>query len=120
MRVKDFFKNVESIVVKEKRYPESLFDYALPSTKNKDVEINTIYFDVVSVVSFGTSEGIYLDLYIQGEYNSDCADGRIHLATYKTLYETDIAYITTGVYGCEFCLAARKFLNEHWAEIQNK
>ena len=62
------------------------------------------YDDYYSVTSFGANEGIYTDFYVLRE-----SDGkREHIATAKTLFETDEAYMKMCELGGKVSLMLRK------------
>lgn len=92
-------------LVKEKgcyEKAEAIMDYYLPhpegiNTLYKPFELSNYRFDFCASASFGGSEGIYIDCYIEGEYTEiprtyyDHGLGKIlpethyHIATFKTL-----------------------------------
>ena len=49
--------------IRDRNWPDGI-DYALP--ENKELEIRSSEFSVVSQVAYGGSEGIYLDIYLDG------------------------------------------------------
>ena len=57
--VKEFFEKVKEKICNEGNWPDGI-DYALP--ENKELEIRSSEFSVVSQVAYGGSEGIYLDI----------------------------------------------------------
>ena len=61
--VKEFFEKVKEKICNEGNWPDGI-DYALP--ENKELEIRSSEFSVVSQVAYGGSEGIYLDIYLDG------------------------------------------------------
>ncbi len=63
-------------------YFQEIEDYTLP--KNSDQTLITDYqFDLCAVPNFGSSEGIYVDCFIQGDFGSE--KKTLPLGTMKTL-----------------------------------
>ena len=68
---------------------EPILDYYLPnpnehSYSDQDTYLTDYRFDIVPTIMFGSSEGVYVDVYLEGEFDgSDCR--RTSIATFKTL-----------------------------------
>ena len=72
---------------------EAILDYILPNdsepaSPDKDSYLTDYRFDLVPRLNFGSCEGIYLDLYLEGSF--DASDKRaVSIGTFKTL-RTDL------------------------------
>ena len=68
---------------------EPILDYYLPNSSepnfsDRDTYLTDYQFDIVPAIMFGSSEGIYVDVYLEGKFDgSDCR--KTSLATFKTL-----------------------------------
>ena len=68
---------------------EPILDYYLPNpsepnSPDRDTYLTDYEFDIVPAIMFGSSEGIYVDVYLEGKFDgSDCR--KTSLATFKTL-----------------------------------
>lgn len=81
--VKEFFEKVKEKICNEGNWPDGI-DYALP--ENKELEIRSSEFSVVSQVAYGGSEGIYLDIYLDGSIDEKQEKySRMRIAVIKTL-----------------------------------
>lgn len=91
-------------IIMELRNKHELDDkYDLDYFIGDDLEPNP-YDDYYSVTSFGANEGIYTDFYVLRESDSK----REHIATAKTLFESDEAYMKMCELGGKVSLMLRK------------
>lgn len=67
---------------------EPICDYTLPDRASQG-KLTSYEFDFVPIVSFGGSEGIYIDCSLRGKFDESGRD-RLHIGTIKTL-DTDLA-----------------------------
>ena len=89
----------------------SFLDYGISSGK-EDREILTHFWDVTFKVRFGGSEGIYLDMFLDGEPDDRGEAGEYRLGTYKTLNGDDETFRHMALLGAEFSLEAYHWLSE--------
>ena len=94
----------------------SFLDYGLPSGK-EDREILTHFWNVTYKVRFGGSEGIYLDMFLDGEMDASGEAGEYRFGTYKTLNGDDEAFRQMALLGAEFSLEAYHWLSERLADF---
>lgn len=87
-----------------------ILDYGLATSKHRAVK--TIYWDTIGRVNFGASEGIYLDLWLEGDIGAGMAE-KVGLGTYKTLREDKEAFKAMSILNAEFVFAIRAFVDEH-------
>ena len=64
----ELFHEIDSLLKGKELLPDFL-DYGIASGR-EDTEIRTHFWDVVFTVRFGGSEGIYLNLFLDGELDS--------------------------------------------------
>ena len=107
---KDLF-NVIVDVIKEEGLLTDILEYYRPDPR--EFEIRTYEWDVYADLFFGTCEGIFLDLYIQGNLGYKDAPEKIWLGSFKTL-RTDLAALkelaTLQAYFIWYC---KKFVDEN-------
>jgi len=63
---------------------EAILDYFLLESYNVQ-DLTSYQFDFVGKVKFGGSEGIYLDCYVEGDFDNSGNYKSLHCGTYKTL-----------------------------------
>ena len=95
----DFFNAVNAELKKGRLLPEDL-DYGL---SNCHEILESDDFNVTFKVDWGGSEGIYLDLYLEG-YGFKTP---LRFGCYKTLSESRAAYRTMCLLGADFVFAAK-------------
>lgn len=95
--------------LKEENLLPDILDYSLATSS--PLPVKTIEWDTIGIVNFGGCEGIYLDIYLEGDTGND-AD-RILLGTYKTLYRDKESFRVMGNLNTEFVFALREFVNSH-------
>ena len=108
-RTDELFRLIDSKLKEEGLLPEIL-DYGLPTHDPRPVK--TMSWDTIGRVSFGSSEGIYLDICLEGDMGGGAYE-RVELGTYKTLLEDKEAFSTMSLLNTEFVFAMRDFVNAH-------
>lgn len=108
--------NVINELLKKKGVLPDILDYGIEATN--PVELRSYQFDVIGIVNFGGSEGIYLDIYADGIVDNSNTHKKIELGTYKTLRDDIDAFKVMGDLNAEFVFAARKFINEHLDDFE--
>lgn len=105
----ELFRLIDGKLKEEGRLPEIL-DYGQPTHEPRPVK--TMSWDTIGRVSFGSSEGIYLDICLEGDMGGGTYE-RVELGTYKTLLEDKEAFSTMSLLNTEFVFAMRDFVNTH-------
>ena len=108
--------NVINERLKKKGVLPDILDYGI-ETSNA-VELRSYQFDVIGIVNFGGSEGIYLDIYADGIVDDSNTRKKIELGTYKTLHDDIDDFKVMGNLNAEFVFAARKFIDEHLDDFE--
>lgn len=93
--------------LKENNQLPSIIDYSLGC--NYPVKVDTDEWDCVFRVEFGSSEGIYLTVYLEGNISKGIE--KAELGTFKTLYESKEAYKAMSDLGVEFVFALSEFVD---------
>lgn len=96
--------------LKESNQLPSIIDYSLGC--NYPVRVDTDEWDCVFRVEFGSSEGIYLTVYLEGNISKDIE--KAELGTFKTLYDSKEAYKAMSDLGVEFVFALQEFVEENY------
>ncbi len=107
----EIFKLIMNQLQSENRAPDIL-EYAL--AESGPVEIRNYEFDILGAVNYGSSEGIYVDLFLRGNIGYGW-NGKEHtrLGTIKTLRTDDDAFRQMAVLMADFQIAATRFVNAH-------
>lgn len=95
------------IKLKESNLIPSIIDYSLGC--NYPVRVDTDEWNCVFRVEFGTNEGIFLSIYLEGNISKDIE--KAELGTFKTLYESKEAYKAMSDLGVEFVFALSEFVD---------
>ena len=104
------FKLIMNQLQSENRVPDIL-DYDLATHYTH--ELRDYAFDVIGHVNYGGSEGIYVDLFCQGNIGGKDGAGTYDLGTIKTLRTDDDAFRQMAVLMADFQIAATRFVNAH-------
>lgn len=92
-------------------------DYELVCSSTRHDKLSICDFDVIGCVSYGTSEGIYGDIYLYGNWNKDRRSNptntRMHVYVLKTLEQTKDPYIAMGMMVTLICYYANEFIRTH-------
>lgn len=99
--------NIIDKKLKENGMLPGILDYGLP--EHSDIQIKSYEWDLIGIVNFGGSEGIYLDLYCYG--NTGNEKDKIPVGTYKTLERSREAYKTMGALCADFVYECFDFVN---------
>lgn len=110
-----FVKNIYEIVQKKMVEVFNILDYSIPD--KKIMEIKDIEFDVIAKTKWGGCEGIYTDVYIDGNIGSNNGIENLHVMTLKTLYEDDEHFRKMTSIGAEFQIEARHFIEKNRKEL---
>lgn len=102
-----FYTIVE--ILKEKGMFLDILDYHLPASK--EAEIKDYEWDCTADLKFGGSEGIYLDIYAEG--NMGIGEPKVRLGTFKTLREDREAFHQMAKLQADFLWEARDFVNHN-------
>lgn len=102
--------NLIDAKLKEAGLRPDILDYGLATSEHRPVK--TIYWDTIGRINFGGSEGIYLDLWLEGDIGAG-KYAKIELGTYKTLRDDKEAFKAMSILNAEFVFAMRDFVNEH-------
>lgn len=93
MTTGELFGRIQDILKEKSRLPDIL-DYGLPTYH--PTPIRTYQFDLKNNLDYGSSEGIYLDLWI--EYYSDNEKCVCGLGTFKTLdFRDEAMHLMAGL-----------------------
>ena len=106
------FQNALRLVKEHGHYAEAepIVDYALADRDER--KLTNYEFDFRAVVSPGSSEGIYIDCYLEGIFDRN-ASTRCNAGTIKTLREDVDAYRIMGALAGYLTVYARKYVNEN-------
>lgn len=92
-------------------------DYDMVCSSVGDDKLQYCDFDVIGYIAYGTSEGIYGDLFLYGSWNEQTAQERSHskLRVYvlKTLDCGKEAYLAMGTMVNLICFYANEFVRTH-------
>lgn len=102
------FEEIRDILEKEGKIPVIL-DYFLDEYYRK--EIRSYEFDICMSIGYAC-EGIYLDLYLDGELGYG-EQQKVGLGTAKTLESSDEAMRTMAVLGADFISTGTRYIKEH-------
>lgn len=95
--------------LKENNLLPDILEYGLNSFD--EVPIRSYHWDTIGIVNFGSSEGIYLDIYAWGNVTQEDKQEKIKLATYKTLHTDKEAFKVMSDLNAEFVFAMQAFVN---------
>lgn len=95
----------------ESKVPDGLLDYALPTADRYD--LRDYGFDVLGCVNYGSSEGIYIDLFFRGDIGDPQSRMQGEIGTIKTLERSDEAFRQMAILMADFQIAATLFLNSN-------
>ena len=106
------FQNALWLVKEHGHYAEAepIIDYTLADHDER--KLTNYGFDFRAVVSPGSSEGIYIDCYLEGRFDQS-ASTRCHAGTIKTLREDVDAYRIMGALTGYLTVYAHKYVNEN-------
>lgn len=90
---------------------KACLDYHIPE-HHDERELTSEDFEIFSITTFGTTEGIYTDFYIK-YYGKE----KISLLTAKTLHESEEAYIKMHEMAAHICYKFNKFVDANIANF---
>lgn len=109
--VKDLAYAIYQELKEENIIPE-IMEYVSPSTDS--TEIYDIEFDFIGMLQYGSCEGIYGDIVIQGDFARQPAEARkCTLLTLKTLREDQESMQVIGRCIGDIIFLAQKYLTSH-------
>jgi hypothetical protein len=108
MTTAEFFDKVCEILKENGQMPE-LLDYGL--AESHPVPITTYEFEIRNNLDYGSSEGIYLDLWI--ERYADGEKAQYRLGTFKTLDDSSEAMRTMAQLLADFIVAETRYVNKN-------
>ena len=91
-----------------------ILDYA--NLDKNEENILDIEFDVLATTKYGGNEGIYTDLWINGNIGNS-QNNSYHICTCKTLYEDDEHFRQMALFGAEFQILSRKWIDQHFDQL---
>lgn len=125
------FRAVLRLVKENGHYEDAaaIMDYVLPNERETDIneaiELSNYRFNFNAHVNFGSSEGIYIDCYIDGEYTETprtrfdhdtsqiVPERHYQIATFKTLRDDIIAMQIMGKLCGSLIFYANRYLNKN-------
>ena len=113
---KELFELIDKMLEEKGVKPDNL-DYGLGG--DALCIILSEEFAIVPRVVYGSSEGIYLDIRLEGTegFVSTGNENIVTLGTYKTLGESKEDYIKMAIIGAEFFFTLREYINSHSDEF---
>lgn len=105
----ELFDEIDNLLHQEGMIPADL-EYALFSGEENQ-EIRTYFWDVIFHVRFGGSEGIYLDLLLDGDIAGN-GSTVCRFGTYKTLNSDDESFRIMAVLGANFALETNHWMKD--------
>lgn len=116
MNGSDLFLRLVELIKESGNWPKHIH-YAIGNDMKRVPEGGKFYSDEFTVyykLGYGGSEGIYLDIYVEGYYSSDVDSVcRMDIGTVKTLDTSSEAFYDMAKLGADFVLQSRQFLRDH-------
>lgn len=100
-------------VLKEKNLFPDILEYDL-SDRNV-VEIRTCEWDCTADLRFGGNEGIYLDVYAEGNIGNGYE--KVRFGTFKTLYRDRESFYTMAKLQADFICEVDEFVNDNMEDF---
>lgn len=116
MMISEFFHAVDSILKAEGKIPAGI-ETAQPCLSSMDRELRTTSWTILHTAAYGSNEGIYLDLAIQGRI-ADGAEGRFDLGLYRTLSTHDEDMYAMAKLGADFYMMGLRYLQDHFEDFE--
>jgi len=105
----ELFNEIDNLLHQKGKIPADL-EYALFSGEENQ-EIRTYFWDVIFHVRFGGSEGIYLDLLLDGDITGR-GKNVCQFGTYKTLNSDDESFRNMAILGANFALETNHWMKD--------
>ena len=105
----ELFEVIVDILKKKNLLPDIL-DYHL-AERHDSKEIRSYEWDTIGIINFGGSEGIYLDVYAQGEIGNN--ESKVRLGTFKTLNRSREDFYIMAKLQTDFVYETNDFVNEY-------
>lgn len=105
----ELFNEIDNLLHQKGKIPADL-EYALFSG-GENQEIRTYFWDVIFHVRFGGSEGIYLDLLLDGDVAGN-GSTVCRFGTYKTLNSDDESFRNMAILGANFALETNHWMKD--------
>ena len=119
-RLKDMFEQAVTRAKTDPRYEEYSkiceLDYDLLCSTCKYDKLYRCEFDVVGEVTYGSSEGIYGDIFLYGNWSKERDDpfkSRARVYVLKTLKQDKESYLAVGMLVNLICYYANEFVATH-------
>ena len=104
------FTKIVDILKEKGFYPEDILDYG-NACSWKAVPIITEAWSPVFKLDYGGSEGIYLDVSLEGNITDPSKEEIVSIGTFKTLLESDEAMLKMAELQAHFIIEMYKFVN---------
>ena len=88
-----------------------ILDYQLATSK--PVNITDYHFDIVGDLTYGSSEGIYLSMFLKGYITKQREFERVHIGTFKTLRTDRAAMREMATLMADFIYLGTDFVNDN-------
>ena len=114
----ELFRLVDKTLMEKGLLPQEILDYGCAGIRK--VFILSEEFEIIPRVSFGGSEGIYLDIVLEAGYKPcvfSTTEEKIRLGTYKTLSTDRESYRRMSLLGAEFVCELRDYVAGHMDEF---
>lgn len=102
-------------ILKEKNLLPDILDYSLAESYHVK-EIKSYEWDTIGIVNFGGSEGIYLDVYAQGETGN--GEEKVRLGTFKTLERSREAFYVMAKLQTDFVYETYDFVSDNMEDFE--
>jgi len=119
--VEEIFKAAVDLARTDPKFAEAekdcALDYDMVCSSIRGEKLTRCEFEVIGITNYGTSEGIYGDLYLYGSWNEQTMQerGNQHRRVYvlKTLECNKDAYLAMGTMVSLICYYANEFVGAH-------
>ena len=109
--VKELYQAVKEKLCNDENWPADIIDYDLVDSES--MKIIDSSFDIIPRVMYGSSEGIYLDVYFTGSEFTYTSTERIRFCCIKTLDRSRETMRKMAVLGADIVVDLTDFLNSN-------